>query len=208
MIHLKIEPADKAEDASHVLMRRLDASGAADIAWERDGEGGLKAYVPRIPDFANLESLLTRPGKFELRLLAETATSPGAISLARLDGSGSDLVEPVILVDENRLRNVTTGVVAGSSAYLDFHFDPRGAKNLAAATLEGLGRKLAIIVDDKIVVSPVIRQPVVAGTGRIEGGLTLENTLGLAAALRGGRLPAHVSIAAREPVAECPPKAP
>ena len=196
-VRLAVEPADKADDVAIVLRRRLEAAGAkAPITVERDG-AGLKALLPE-----GLGALLlTDPGKFEMRLVS---SAPEALKLPRLDGGPAEGVEPQIIFDEFRLREIklVNDLKAEDprlALALGFHIDPTGVRNLMAATAEAIGRKLAVIVDDQIIVTPIIRAPVASGSGEIAGGFTPENTAYLAEALRGGRLPARVIVAGREP---------
>jgi preprotein translocase subunit SecD len=68
-----------------------------------------------------------------------------------------------------------------------------------AATAEGIGRKLAILVDDKVLSDPVIRAPVASIVGEISGGFTPESAAELVALVSTGRLDARVAIAGRAP---------
>ena len=197
-VRLSVKPAEKADEVAIVLRRRLEGAGVKAPAVERDGEG-LKAELP-----AGLETpLLTDPGKFEMRLVS---TSPDAARLPRLDGGAEEAVEPQIILDEFRLRElkVVNDPKAEDPRFaltLQFRLDPVGARNLMAASTEAIGRKLAVIVDDKVVVTPIIRAPIASGSGEVAGGFTAENTAFLAEAMRGGRLPAEVSLAGRTPAA-------
>jgi preprotein translocase subunit SecD len=195
-LHLAVEPADKAPDVDVVLRRRLEGAGAKPVTVERDG-AGLKALLPQ-----NLgEALLTRPGKFEMRLVA--AGSEG-LQLQRVDGGAPESVAPEVILNEYRLREAKISVDAKASdphyaVTFDFRLDPVGMRNLLAASAEAVGRKLAVIVEDKIVVTPIIRAPIASAEGEVAGGFTEENTAFLAEAMRGGRLPAQVTVAGREP---------
>jgi len=196
-VHLAVEPADKTPDVEAVLRRRLDGAGAKPpVSVERDG-AGLKALLPQ-----NLgEALLTRVGKFEIRLVA--AGSDG-LQLQRLDGGAAERVEPQVIVNEYRLREAKMSVDAKASdprfaVTLDFRLDPVGMRNLLAASAEAVGRKLAVIVEDQVVVTPIIRAPIASADGEVAGGFTAESTVFLAEALRGGRLPAQVTVVGREP---------
>ena len=195
-LHLAVEPAEKAPDVEAVLLRRLEGAGAKPVTVERDG-AGLKALLPQ-----NLgDALLTRPGKFEMRLVA--AGSDG-LELQRLDGGAPESVEPAVILNEYRLRDVKLSAdpKATDPRYamaLDFRLDPVGMRNLLTASAEAVGRKLAVIVEDRIVVTPIIRAPIASDEGEVAGGFTEENTAFLAEALRGGRLPARVTVAGREP---------
>ena len=196
-LHLAVEPAEKAPDVEAVLRRRLEGAGAKQpITVEPDG-AGLKALLPQ-----NLgEALLTRSGKFEMRLVA--AGSDG-LELQRLDGGAPERVEPAVILNEYRLRDVKLSTDAKATdprfaVALDFRLDPVGMRNLLTASAEAVGRKLAVIVEDRIVVTPIIRAPIASAEGEVAGGFTEQGAAFLAEALRGGRLPARVTVAGREP---------
>jgi preprotein translocase subunit SecD len=195
-LRLAVKPAEKTDDVAVVLRRRLEAAGVKAPAVERDGDG-LKALLPAGVD----AKLLTEPGKFEMRLVA---TSPDAAKLPRLDGGPDEAVEPQIILDEFRLRESKLVVDPNAAdprfaLTLQFRLDPVGARNLMAASAEAIGRKLAVIVDDRVVVTPIIRAPIASGSGEVAGGFTSENTASLTEAMRGGRLPAVVSLIGRAP---------
>jgi len=57
-----------------------------------------------------------------------------------------------------------------------------------------VGRPLAIILDNEILSSPVIREPILTGSGQISGGFSVEEANQLAVLLRAGALPAPMKI--------------
>ena len=190
-LHLTVDPPAKAAAVAVVLKNRLNAFGAvvAKVAPEGDG------LTAVLPTGAN-DTLLTRPGKIEFRLIAN-ASDAGALSLPRLDGGAAQSVSPEIILDETHLRQVR--VVPGpGGASLAFHFDPHAMKNLMAASTEAIGRKLAILIDDRIVADPEIRAPIASAGGEIPAG-PLASAAELAVALPSGRLPAKLTVAGREP---------
>ena len=147
---------------------------------------------------------MTRPARIEFRLVAQKADEPGAVARSRWQGDGVESVEPQIILDERRLREFVAtadpGIADGArNGAIEFHLEPTGMKNLMAASVEAIGRKLAILVDDKIVVDPVIRAPIASATGEISGGFSAASAVQLVRLLQSGRLPAQVAISAREP---------
>ena len=72
-------------------------------------------------------------------------------------------------------------------------------KNLLSATSEAVGRKLAILVDDRIVVDPVIRAPIASVQGEISGGFTKASAEELIDLMQNGRLDARVAVVSRAP---------
>jgi protein-export membrane protein SecD len=75
-----------------------------------------------------------------------------------------------------------------------FRFDTSGAKRFGDATQANVGRPFAIILDGKVISAPVIREPILGGTGQISGGFTVEEANELAILLRAGALPAPMKI--------------
>ena len=193
-IRLSVDPAGKTGDVAAVLRRRLAAASARAPLVEMDG--GLRVMLPA----GVSESVLTQPAKIEFRLVAKSPEEPGAVVLPRRDGNGSESVEPQIIVNERRLREVKVVEASGSGAVaIAFRFDPEAVKNLLAATVDAVGRKLAIIVDDQIVVDPIIRAPLASVEGEISGAFTKSYASQLVDLLRNGRLDGRVAIVSRAP---------
>ena len=190
-VRLTVEPPAKAEGVARVLRRRFETA-ASTATVEADGVG-LRVVGP-----AGADALLTRPARVEFRIVAAD-DAPGAVSMALAQG-GHASVEPAIILDESHLRSFSVRE-AGEQGVLAFRFDPHAMKNLMSATADAVGRKLAIVVDDVVVAEPEIRSPVASTGGEIDAGLTGASARELAALLPDGRLPARVSVAAREPVA-------
>ncbi|MGH8515122.1 MAG: protein translocase subunit SecD, partial [Gammaproteobacteria bacterium] len=75
-----------------------------------------------------------------------------------------------------------------------FRFDSTGAKRFARATQENVGLPFAIILDGKVVSAPVIREPILGGSGQISGNFTVAEASDLAVTLRSGALPAKLTV--------------
>ena len=75
-----------------------------------------------------------------------------------------------------------------------FSLDRVGAKRFGKATSNGIGKRLAIILDGKIISAPVIRDKIATGSGQISGGFTFKSATDLALLLRSGALPAPLNI--------------
>ena len=197
IVHLAVQPADKAPQVASVLRRRLDAAGVTSRV-EVEG-AGLRTLLP----VGASDALLTRPGRIEFRLVAQKAGEPGTLAAPRWQGGGAESVEPQIILDETHLRQIEAKADpnvadAARNGAIDFHLDPHAMKNLMAASVEAIGRKLAILVDDKIVVDPVISAPIASMTGEISGGFSAASAAELVTLMQSGRLPAKVVISGRE----------
>ena len=72
--------------------------------------------------------------------------------------SGQNLVDAQAGFDQRTGEPVVT-----------FRFDAAGAKRFAMVTQENVGLPFAIVLDDKVISAPVIREPILGGTGQISG---------------------------------------
>ena len=75
-----------------------------------------------------------------------------------------------------------------------FRFDAAGAKRFGKVTQENVGLPFAIVLDNKVVSAPVIREPILGGTGQISGKFHRAAGHDLAVLLRSGALPAKLTV--------------
>jgi preprotein translocase subunit SecD len=77
---------------------------------------------------------------------------------------------------------------------VSFRFNTSGARKFAQVTQENVGKPFAIILDNQVISAPVIREPILGGSGQISGSFTVESANDLAILLRAGALPAPLTI--------------
>jgi preprotein translocase subunit SecD len=77
---------------------------------------------------------------------------------------------------------------------VSFKFDSAGGRRFGEATRNNVGHLFAIVLDNKIISSPVIREPILGGSGVISGHFTTQSAQDLALLLRAGALPAPIKI--------------
>jgi protein-export membrane protein SecD len=75
-----------------------------------------------------------------------------------------------------------------------FRFNTRGARIFGEVTQANVGRRFAVVLDDKFITAPVIRDAILGGSGLIEGNFTVESAQNLSVLLRAGALPADLTI--------------
>ncbi|HLY46474.1 MAG TPA: protein translocase subunit SecD, partial [Stellaceae bacterium] len=77
---------------------------------------------------------------------------------------------------------------------VSFKFDAAGARRFGDATRDNVGKPFAIVLDNKVISAPVIREPILGGSGIISGSFTVQSASDLALLLRAGALPAPITI--------------
>jgi preprotein translocase subunit SecD len=73
-------------------------------------------------------------------------------------------------------------------------FTDSGKQKFADATSRNVNRRIAIILDGKVLTNPNVQEPILNGQARITGGFTNDEAAKTAALLRAGALPVDVTI--------------
>lgn len=194
---------DIVQQSTEVLRRRLDESDVKDFSIERQGEDRIAIRVYGSHDRSVLLEQIQPPPKLTFRLVDETGDvaaaqrgviPPGDELLEQESGSGEKkpplLVEKRVLVDGDRLKvvawanNQDTGHVV-----VTFRFDKEGASAFADATKANIGRRFAVVLGDKVITAPEIREPILGGSGEIDGDFTVQSANNLATMMIAGALP-------------------
>ena len=100
----------------------------------------------------------------------------------------------VIVSGENLVDAQPTFDQRTSEPVVSFRFDTKGAQRFGQATQQNVGRLFAIILDGRVISAPVIREPILGGSGQISGSFTAQSANDLAVLLRAGALPATLTI--------------
>jgi protein-export membrane protein SecD len=77
---------------------------------------------------------------------------------------------------------------------VNFRFKSAGAQRFGKATQENVGRPFAIVLDGHVISAPVIREPILTGSGQISGNFGVEEANTLSVLLRSGALPASLEV--------------
>ena len=75
-----------------------------------------------------------------------------------------------------------------------FTLDQPSARLFADATARNVGKVMEVRVDGQVLMRPVIREPIVGGSGQISGGFTAESARDVAARLSSGAAKLELEI--------------
>ena len=187
----------RAVDQSiEVIRRRVDALGATEPNIQREGSDRVLVEVPGLQDPQKLKDLLGQTAHLEFRFAAEQGAAPGDVEeLPDQDTGGMITVEKRVIVDGADLIDAHLAFDSRTNEpIVDFTFNVRGGQRFGQATAENVGRRLAIVLDNKVISAPVINSPIPGGRGQISGHFTSESANNLAVLLRAGALPAPLTI--------------
>ena len=189
----------RAVDQSiEVLRRRVDALGTTEPNIQRVGNDRILVEVPGLQDTQRLKDILGTTAKLEFRLVADPGANPGDIEQLpnyKPDEPGTTPVQKQVMVQGEDLTDAQPGFNQQTGQpVVNFRFNLRGGQQFGQATSENVGKRFAIVLDDKVVSAPVIRGPIPGGQGEISGGFTVQEANNLAVLLRAGALPAKLTI--------------
>ena len=191
-----------------VVRRRVDEFGTKEPTILRQGLDRILLELPGISDPERLKKLLGKTAKLTLQIIDEDLSlndlksgkvKPGTIiyeSDNEFDSAGSPILYAV------KKRNTISGdlllnahpTLDRGSPVVSFEFNNKGGRKFGKITTENIGKRLAIVLDKKIISSPNIREPITGGKGIITGQFTFQEVTDLAMLLRAGALPAPLNI--------------
>ena len=73
-------------------------------------------------------------------------------------------------------------------------FTEEGAQKFADLTTKNIGKKIAVLLDKKVLTNPTVNEPITGGKAVITGSQTIEEAQNLAILMRSGSLPVKVDI--------------
>ena len=193
LIKIKTSSLDQAIE---IVRRRVDEVGTNEPNILKRGNDRILVELPGLDDPMRIKNLLGKTANLTFRFVTKSSDETfGSEQLEFEDGSEIVNVSKRIVVSgENlidaqpRMDNQTNETV------VTFDFDRVGAKRFGRATTKAVGKRLAIVLDGKVISAPVIQEAIVAGSGQISGDFTFQSATDLALLLRSGALPAPLEI--------------
>lgn len=190
------------QQSIEVVRRRVDELGTREPTIQQQGSDRILVQVPGLKSPDQLIELLGKTARLTFHLVNETVTpfdiQRGTIPretmvLPSADGGQIAVLTRAMVTGENLNKANVTNDQYGRPA-VGFQFDLVGAKKFGKATSENVGRAFAIVLDDLVISYPVIRGPILGGSGIIEGNFTYATAGNLVALLNAGALPVPLTI--------------
>jgi protein-export membrane protein SecD len=189
------------QQSIEIVRRRIDATGVVDPQITRQGATHIVVQLPGIGDPDRIKQLLGKTAHMTFQLVDEQATPgaappPGVALLPMQDDPQQKIaVYDRVDVDGGDLTNASAGTDPQSGQWVvNFTFNSVGARRFGDVTRTHVGRRFAIVLDGKVLSAPVIREPILGGSGQISGSFTAQSASDLALLLRAGALPAPLTV--------------
>jgi preprotein translocase subunit SecD len=198
-----VELAQAVDETIKIVQRRLNDLGARSSVWSQ-GNDRIVVELPKAVNVNRVVEVATWRGKLEFRLIDQSMTPEQAMRGKPPDGSEvlyarADktpyLIEKYAAITSRDLTDAQAGFDQRTNEpVVSFRFNAAGTRKFARVTQENVGRPFAIVLDNEVISVPVIREPIVGGSGQISGSFTVEQANDMAILLRSGELPGQLRV--------------
>ena len=194
IIELKNSSIDQALE---IVRRRIDELGTNEPNILKRGNERILVELPGLDDPSRIKNLLGKTANLTFRFISQQNEENFGSEKLKFENSEEEALvsKRIILSGDNLIDAQPRMDSQTNQTIVSFSLDRLGAKRFGKATTEGVGRRLAIVLDNKIISAPIIKDAIVSGNGQITGGgLDFQSATDLALLLRSGALPAPLNI--------------
>ncbi len=200
---LVAEAGKAVEQSIEIIRRRIDELGTKEPDIRRQGIDRIVVQAPGESDPEKLKNIIGQTAKLTFQMVDDSVSPeeaasgripPGSQLLPSEEGGGL-LVKKRALVTGEMLTDAHQGFDSQTGqAVVNFRFNGQGSRRFGDATAANLGKRFAIVLDNRVISAPVIQSAITGGSGQISGNFTPESANNLAILLRAGALPAPLNV--------------
>jgi len=201
--------------AVEVIRRRIDSLGNVEANIVRQGADRVLVQVPGFEDTKALKRLIGQTASLSFHEVHPTISAEEALAtrvpygyvIIREDEAnrGSQLIKENEVVSGEDLVDAQPGFDQRTNEpIISFRFNQAGARKFGRFTQSHVGQPFAIVLDNgkdesgkrdiRVLSAPVIREPILGGSGQISGSFTVQTANELAVKIRSGALPTSLTI--------------
>ena len=191
-----IEIKSSALEQSLIIVRkRIDEVGTNEPTIIRRGNDRILIELPGLDNPNRIKNLLGKTANLTFRLVSDDESDFGSELMPYEDSEKQLKISKRVMMSGDNLINARpTFDNLNNESVVSFTLDRVGAMKFGRVTTDNVGKRLAIVLDNKIISAPVIREPILGGNGQISGNFTLQSASDFALLLRSGALPAPLNI--------------
>ena len=176
-----------------IVRRRIDDVGTKEPTILQRGEKRILVELPGLKDPERIKKLLGKTAKLNFRLVREKSEF-GVEELISENGEKLNVSKRIVMSGENLIDAQPSVQNQKNEPIVSFTLDRLGSQKFGRATTDNVGKRLAIVLDGKIISAPNINEPIISGNGMISGNFSFQEATDLALLLRSGALPTPLNI--------------
>ncbi len=200
------------------IRNRIDSSGLSEAKAQRiEGFSGggdkLLVLLPGVDDPARIKNIIQSTAMLEWK---EVVSGPYETDKEALEEYGGKLPEDLVLlkmnpktggrkgflvlkaanvISGNDLRNARRTYNEYKAPVIGFALNPKGGRAFEKYTAANIGKRVAVVLDKRVLIDPVVETVIPAHAGGIiTGRYTMEQVDDLVVMLRAGALPASIKF--------------
>lgn len=197
--------ADSMETARTIMENRTNALGVSENVLQIAGERRIVGEFPGLENTDEVLGIIQQTGLLEFVdtgdinlpegtiIRTDFATGSEGETPEPTEGETPPTVYPTIMTGRD-LRQVQVTADQLGQYVIQFDLTPEGADIFAEHTAANIGKFLTIVLDKRVISSPVINSAIPDGQGIIQGSFTSESANSLAVQLRYGSLPVPLKV--------------
>ena len=197
------------QQAVDTIRNRLNEFGLAEPTVAKQGEDKILVEVPGIKtqeDEQRIRELIARAAHLQLMAVDEDrnarvntmsvqeAKSFGDVILPDVNTPEKYLLRAIPILDGSMLTDAKVGFDENNQPVINFTLNGQGAKIFGDFTGKNVGKRMAVVLDNKVYSAPNINERIGGGRVQISGRFELSEAHDLAIALRSGALLAPVYV--------------
>lgn len=195
-----------ASAAIETVDRRVNALGTSESTVVRQGSDRILVQFPGLQDTKQLKDLIGQTAKLTFHAVHPSITADEAKQTraplgykvypsAEGENGRNYLLQESPIVSGEDLTDAQPGFDQRTNEpIISFRFNQSGARKFGNYTKDNVGQPFAIVLDNKVLSAPVIREPILGGSGQISGQFTVDSANTLAVQLRSGALPTKLTV--------------
>jgi len=195
--------------AVDTIRNRLNEFGLAEPTVAKQGTDKILVEVPGVKtqeDEQRIRELIARAAHLQLMAVDEDraarvmtmneneAKSYGDVILSDINTPERYLLRQIPVLDGSMLTDAKVGFDDNNQPVINFSLNGQGAKIFGDFTAKSVGKRMAVVLDNKVYSAPNIRERIGGGHVQISGSFKLSEAHDLAIALRSGALLAPVFV--------------
>ncbi len=176
-----------------IVRRRIDDVGTKEPTILQRGEKRILVELPGLKDPERIKKLLGKTAQLNFRLVNDNSEF-GTDELVSETGEKLRISKRIIMSGDNLVDAQPSIQNQQNEPTVSFTLDRLGAQKFGRATTDNVGKRLAIVLDGKVISAPNINEPITSGNGVISGNFSFQEATDLSLLLRSGALPTPLDV--------------
>ncbi|MGL2815259.1 protein translocase subunit SecD [Helicobacter pylori] len=192
-----------------IIRNRLDQFGLAEPVVIQQGKEEISVQLPGIKTLEEerrAKDLISKSAHLQMMAVDEEhnkdamnmtdleAQKLGSVLLSDAEMGGKILLKAIPILDGEMLTDAKVVYDQNNQPVVSFTLDAQGAKIFGDFSGANVGKRMAIVLDNKVYSAPVIRERIGGGSGQISGNFSVAQASDLAIALRSGAMNAPIQV--------------